>query len=939
MEQATINQHGGESNPLDSTGLCLLSLDGGGVRGLSTLYILKIIMDRLNHERKTSANLPPVKPCEVFDLIGGTSTGGLIAIMLGQLEMDIDQCILAYGGLAEAVFGGKKSRLPFNIKGKVNFVCTIDHNTKDIVRLRSYTLPDESNISATIYQAALATSAATTFFEPVSIGNRTFADGGLGANNPADEVEGEAANIWCSESGDLKPLVKCFLSIGTGNPGIKAFEDSIFKFLGQTVVGIATETEETEKKFIARWRKHFDENRYFRFNVDQGLQAIGLDEYKKKGAIESATERYLVHQAQKNRVRNCIQNLRLKQNKTNTSFAALVNEFKILSIRQQTVVREAHWIVPFERNPCFTCRDFELARLEKMLFAEDRTTKIAITGLGGVGKTNLLIELVHRTRGKHQNCSIIWLPATNMESLQQAYLNIAQQLGVSGWEEDKADVKRLVQEHLNKESTGQWLLVFDNADDIDMWIERPRLERESGRLIEYLPKSKQGSIIFTTRDRKTAIRLAQQNVVEVPEMDEHIATQLLQKRLVNPDLVNSLDDTKALLVQLTYLPLAIVQAAAYINENGIALADYLSLLAEQEEEVIDLLSAEFEDDGRYHNIKNPVATTWLISFERIRYRDPLAAEFLSFIACVDPKDVPQSLLPPGPSRKKEIDAIGTLNAYSFISRRSSDLAFDIHRLVHLATRSWLRKKELLAQWTERAITRLEEVFPDDDHRNRSAWRSYLTHARYALKSNLNNKYREIRIDLVQKVGMCLYSDGRWKEAEELDVQVMETRKTLLGQEHPDTLTSIANLAATYRKQGRWKEAEELEVQVIKTRKTLLGQEHLDTLTSIANLAVTYWEQGRWKEAEELEVQVMERRKTLLGQEHPDTLTSMNNLAFTWKGYGRHAEALKLMEECVPLQTRILGANHPYTLDSRTALLEWQTEKLEIGALADKYPSM
>jgi patatin-like phospholipase/acyl hydrolase len=76
MQQATSTEHGGEPNPLDSTGLCLLSLDGGGVRGLSTLYILKGIMDRLNHERKKTANLPPVKPCEVFDLIGGTSTGG-----------------------------------------------------------------------------------------------------------------------------------------------------------------------------------------------------------------------------------------------------------------------------------------------------------------------------------------------------------------------------------------------------------------------------------------------------------------------------------------------------------------------------------------------------------------------------------------------------------------------------------------------------------------------------------------------------------------------------------------------------------------------------------------------------------------------------------------------------------------------------------------------
>jgi len=95
-----------------------------------------------------------------------------------------------------------------------------------------------------------------------------------------------------------------------------------------------------------------------------------------------------------------------------------------------------------------------------------------------------------------------------------------------------------------------------------------------------------------------------------------------------------------------------------------------------------------------------------------------------------------------------------------------------------------------------------------------------------------------------------------------------------GQEHPSTLTSMGNLASTYRDQGRWKEAEELEVQVMETSLRVLGQEHPDTLTSIANLASTYRDQGRWKEAEELEVQVMETRKRVLGQEHPDTLTSM-----------------------------------------------------------------
>lgn len=203
-----------------------------------------------------------------------------------------------------------------SVSNEVRFVCTVDRDTKDIIRLRSYNLPDEPNIRATICQAALATLAASVSFDPVDIGDRTFDtfdDGGLGSNNPVDEVEGEAANIWCSETGDLKPLVKCFISIGTGNPGKKAFEDSLVKFLGQAVSQIAAETEITEKNFIARWAKHFDEKRYYRFNVKQGLQHIGLDEYRKQGMIRAATERYLAHLRQNYRVQDCILNLRLKQ--------------------------------------------------------------------------------------------------------------------------------------------------------------------------------------------------------------------------------------------------------------------------------------------------------------------------------------------------------------------------------------------------------------------------------------------------------------------------------------------------------------------------------------------------------------------------------------------------------------------------------------------------
>jgi tetratricopeptide (TPR) repeat protein len=579
--------------------------------------------------------------------------------------------------------------------------------------------------------------------------------------------------------------------------------------------------------------------------------------------------------------------------------------------------------VPFERNPRFTGRESQLAELEGMLFTGDRTAKIAITGLGGVGKTQLVLELLYRTKDKHKHCLIIWIPATSGESLHQAYRDVARQLRIPGWEEEKADVKKLVQGHLSKDDAGQWLVVFDNADDIDMWITKAGSKQESEQgsrcLVDYLPSSDQGSIIFTTRDRKTATKLAHQNVVEIREMDEVAATQLLQKCLIKPDLVNNRQDTAVLLGELTYLPLAIAQAAAYINENGITLGCYLSLLAEQEEEVIALLSEEFEDDGRYRDVKNPVATTWLISFEQIQQSNPLAAQYLSFMSCVAPKEIPQSLLPPGSSRKEETDAIGTLNAYSFVSRRPADPVLDLHRLVHLATRNWLRKERKLAQWTERVIVRLEEVFPDDNHKNRSVWRRYLPHARYALQADLVDKDWTCRIDLIWRYGLCLYRDGQWGEAEVAILQVLETEKMVLGPDHPSTLVSMANLASIYWNQGRWNEAEKLEVQVMEIRKAVLGIEHPDTLTSMANLASTYHIQGRWDEAEKLGMQVMETSKAVLGAEHPNTLTSMANLATTYSNQGRSNEAEKLVVQVIERRKTVLGAEHPNTLTSMANL--------------------
>jgi len=586
--------------------------------------------------------------------------------------------------------------------------------------------------------------------------------------------------------------------------------------------------------------------------------------------------------------------------------------------------RASHWIVPFERNARFTDRELELAQLQSTLFANDQFTKAAISGLGGVGKTQLVLELLYRLREKHKHYSAIWIQATTMESLNQGYHAVAQRLGIRAGGKD-ANIQELVQNFLSEDNAGHWILVFDNADNINMWIDKPAsTEQSSKRLIDYMPRNKNGRVIFTTRDRKAAVKLAHQNVIEVGKMPEEISTQMLRNFLIHKELVDSRPaDTKAILTWLTHLPLAIAQAAAYINENGVTLADYLTLVQCQEQEVIELLTEEFEDDARYSDMKNPVATTWLISFQMIQKNDPLAAEFMSLMACVDHKDIPQHLLPPGPSRKKEMDSIGTLSAYSFVTRRPEDAALDLHRLVHLTIRNWLRNEGTLAEWTRRAAARLEEVFPDHNHGNRVAWRRYLPHACCILKSDLISRDDACRIGLGWKVALCFYNDGRFREAETLFREVTEFRTAVLGEEHPDTLKSMARLALTYHAQSQFQESKALGLRAMEAQKRVLGEEDPETLSTMGHLAMTYSDLSQWKESEELELQTMELRRRILGSEHPDTLTSMSNLVYLYNCQGWWKRAEELGKQTVTARKKVLGVEHPDTL-------------LSIGNLAHTY---
>ncbi|KAF7512509.1 hypothetical protein GJ744_001444 [Endocarpon pusillum] len=315
--------------------LCLLSLDGGVIRGLSSLHILRELMKKIEPNRH-------LKPCEYFDMIGGTSTGGLMAIMLGRLRMDIDECINAYMELCNRIFTKKKTLL--NIKGKIQgrfdtkvleegikkivrdktgsedtllrddpnapcktFVCATRRDATATMQFTSYKSHSDSDLLKTtkIWEAARATSAAPSFFDPIKIGRfgEEFGDGGTGANNPV-RILWNQAQYCLGQGGLVERNLRYLVSIGTSIPSLEPFGDHLME-VAKTLRAIATETEMTAKSFREEYAELAKQNRYFRFNVSRGLEKILLEDATKTAAIVAATREYVGNVEVAERMRLC----------------------------------------------------------------------------------------------------------------------------------------------------------------------------------------------------------------------------------------------------------------------------------------------------------------------------------------------------------------------------------------------------------------------------------------------------------------------------------------------------------------------------------------------------------------------------------------------------------------------------------------------------------
>ncbi|KAJ4286525.1 hypothetical protein N0V90_013225 [Kalmusia sp. IMI 367209] len=642
-----------------------------------------------------------------------------------------------------------------------------------------------------------------------------------------------------------------------------------------------------------------------------------------------------------------------------------IEQVNLNAARPET--RRPSCVIPFRRDPDFIDRGTLLDELQEKCSAP--ASRVALVGLGGVGKSQVAIEYCYRTADRSPETWVFWVHAGNAARLEQSYRDIANQVELAGRTDKQADVFELVRNWLLDERNGKWLLVLDNADDDAVFASLP-CTRDRQHLSRYLPPSKYGTVIVTSRSAHAASRLVEdRETLHLGPMDDIGAQGLLRKKLGDRGDVDVIDELAA---ALEYMPLALVQAAAYIQKRAphYSVQRYLKEFHKSDKRKASLLNQEAGHLRRHEGAKNSIIVTWQISFEHIRSIRRSAADLLSLMSFFDRQGIPEALLrsqsaiqtahehtqadegeesdideeqsaSEGSIDDAFIDDIMFLRDYSFISETTDSETLEMHSLVQLATQKWLEGRGEAEGWKEQFVSILCRAFPTGRYENWERCQVLFPHATAALRKRPRNKEScKQWARLCHNAASYAWQRGSVDDAETLATAAMEARSKLLGNDSIETLGSMAMVGLAKRLGGRWEEAEKLQVHVMEAHKTKLGANHPDTLTSIGNLASTFRNQGRWEEAEKLQVQVLETRKTKLGADHPDTLVSMGNLASIFRKQGRWDEAEKLEVQVMETHKTKLGADHPHTLTSIHNLAStyrmqgrWEeAEKLQVQVL-------
>ncbi len=481
-------------------------------------------------------------------------------------------------------------------------------------------------------------------------------------------------------------------------------------------------------------------------------------------------------------------------------------------------------IIPFNRNQDFVGRTELLDKIDRRF--RSGQSRVALCGLGGVGKSQIAREYAFRLTEQSPETSVFWAYTGAGVNFTEAYKKIAAQCKIPNRDVSNNPLQ-LVRDWLEHTYPHRWLMIVDNVDEVQTFFK----ERLFGKpIVEYIPQSAKGSVLYTSRNRDIGVDLtADRNPILIPSMEFEEAHQFLDEGLIRG---STIEERRELLEELDCLPLAITQAIAYMAKRRKSIRQYLGIFRQNDSTKIRLLKHQFSDYGKETRQMESLATTFMVSFDYIRAEHPDAAKLLSMMSFLSLAWTPGYILHSKDADLLDLeDSIEILVAFSFIEclfdlsddhdedecSFCDDKVYAMHRLVHLATRAWLDENdsdggeqyafqamELLAEQSNFDLAELKEV--DVDIAAEEGWPMVLVHWQGVLTLQLRNPTKEAMLSIATlHLESAAYTYGLYRRDVTLvkahATASLEIRNKILGPDNIDTCNSIVMLALCT--QSRW----------------------------------------------------------------------------------------------------------------------------------------
>ncbi len=598
----------------------------------------------------------------------------------------------------------------------------------------------------------------------------------------------------------------------------------------------------------------------------------------------------------------------------------------------------AIWNVPYRRNPFFTGREEVLSHLHDVLTGGKTaalTQALAISGLGGIGKTQIAVEYAYRYH--HYYRAIFWLTASTRDALSAGFVMLAALLDLpEQHEQDQDIVVRAVKRWLAT-TQERWLLILDNVDDLEM-------------IIDFLPVHVTGNVLLTTRLQALGT-VAHCIEVEKMGLDEGVIFLLRRTGALASDasLDQATEESRALAAEIVAaldgLPLALDQAGAYIEETRCGLSQYLALYGSRRKELL-LRRGRMPVDH-----PDSVVATWSLSFQRVEQESLAAADLLRLLAFLDPEVIPEEIITQGatelgstlrivandPLRMDE--TLELLLRYSLIRRTPATKSLSIHRLVQAVLRDDM-DQAARRLWAERAIRAVNRAFPTgvdlQSGYEPQSWEKCqrcLPHAQVcmAYSKDYGLLFPEAA-RLFNEAGAYSTASGSYERAERLLLAALELRRQVLEANHPDIARTLNDLGELYLRQSKYKEVERLLLRALELRRQVLEAGHPDIARTLNDLGELYLNQRRYKEAESRLQEALALRQHVLGTEHLDVAQTLDHLAGLHRMQGDYRKAEPLYKKALDIREAALGTDHPLVAYSYYSLAKlcYALEKYQQG---------